>query len=200
MGQIHEASADSGAAYASYQSARGALGPPRSSLQGEELKIAFMKNKLGVYEHLVKLAAAAVPGRRRLKRPSFISKRRNHKASGTSSLDAHTLPAKERLEGTWNGRIRVLREELNWYYHRIEAEQLSETPVPPKRIEELQSEARTRENHLVRVVRELPSLEPNITVLRGSTAVTLKKRARRSIVTRPCSNIFVSTTACWRQW
>lgn len=88
---------------------------------------------------------------------------------------ARPLPAKEPLESAWNGRIRLLREELNWYYHRIEAEELSQTPVLPKRIEELQSEARARENHLVRVLRELPSLEPNITVLRGSTAVTLEE-------------------------
>ena len=53
MGQIQQARGDSRAAYDSWQNARAELETLRSSLRGEELKIAFMKNRLEVYENLV---------------------------------------------------------------------------------------------------------------------------------------------------
>ena len=52
-------------------------------------------------------------------------------------------------------RIREMREELNWYYRRIEKEQLSAEAHSPERIERLQKEALARENDLVRVLREV---------------------------------------------
>ena len=55
MGQIQQASGDPSGAYDSFQRAREALETLRSSLHGEELKIAFMKNRLEVYECLVEL-------------------------------------------------------------------------------------------------------------------------------------------------
>src|SRR5882672_6204992 len=55
MGNIHSAGGKVDPAYVSYQSARQALETLRSSLRGEELKIAFIKNRLEVYEHLVDL-------------------------------------------------------------------------------------------------------------------------------------------------
>ena len=55
MGQIQQASGDLPGAYDSCQKARESLETLRSSLHGEELKIAFMKNRLEVYENLVEL-------------------------------------------------------------------------------------------------------------------------------------------------
>ncbi len=54
-------------AYASYQNAREALEKLRGNLRGEELKIAFIKNRLEVYENLVELclASSGLPGNRR---------------------------------------------------------------------------------------------------------------------------------------
>ena len=55
MGQIQQASGDFAGAYDSCQKARASLETLRGSLRGEELKIAFMKNRLEVYESLVEL-------------------------------------------------------------------------------------------------------------------------------------------------
>src|SRR5206468_5633651 len=51
-------------------------------------------------------------------------------------------------------RLRDLRQELNWYYGRIEAEQLSRETIRPEKIQRLQAEVRSRENELQRVLRE----------------------------------------------
>ncbi len=55
MGQVQQASGNPSEAYGSHQRAREALETLRSSLRGEELKIAFSKNRLEVYECLVEL-------------------------------------------------------------------------------------------------------------------------------------------------
>jgi len=52
-----------------------------------------------------------------------------------------------------------LRQELNWYYHRIELEQLSPEGMSRQCIDELQRKARERENELLRTLRELPANE-----------------------------------------
>ena len=56
-------------------------------------------------------------------------------------------------------RIRDLREDLNWYYHRIELEQLEAAGSAGARIAQLQAQAHDRENELMRTLRELPASE-----------------------------------------
>jgi CHAT domain-containing protein len=56
-------------------------------------------------------------------------------------------------------RVGDLREELNWYYHRIEAEQMAPEERTRQRLEKLQDEVEAREGELLRVLRELPASE-----------------------------------------
>jgi CHAT domain-containing protein len=56
-------------------------------------------------------------------------------------------------------RIREMREELNWYYRRIEIEQLRAEEPSPERIAKLQKAALTHENELLHVLREMPQSE-----------------------------------------
>ena len=53
LGRISAAQGDTGSAYRCFQQARRDVETLRSSLQGEELKIAFMKNRSDVYAGLV---------------------------------------------------------------------------------------------------------------------------------------------------
>src|SRR5882724_8362804 len=55
LGQIAAARGNRSAAYAAYQEARKALESLRTRLQSEELKIAFVKNRMQVYEAVVEL-------------------------------------------------------------------------------------------------------------------------------------------------
>src|SRR6202044_4211467 len=55
--------------------------------------------------------------------------------------------------------IREMREELNWYYRRIEIEQLRAEEPSPERIEKLQKQALAHENELLHVLREMPQSE-----------------------------------------
>lgn len=160
MGQIQQASADFSGAYDSCQKARESLEALRSSLHGEELKIAFMKNRLEVYESLVELCLM------RAERPDGTAESFGYiemaKSRSLAELLMRSGPAIRPADAGQSDlvrRIREMREELNWYYRRIEIEQLRAEEPSSERIEKLQKEALAHENELLHVLRELPQSE-----------------------------------------
>ena len=52
-------------------------------------------------------------------------------------------------------QIRTLREELNWYYHRVELEQLSRDERSAERLDHLQAQLRSREHAFIRILRDM---------------------------------------------
>src|SRR5258708_31912707 len=72
-------------------------------------------------------------------------------------------------------QIRNLREELNWYYHRIELEQLRSEESSPKRLQQLHEKAVSHENELLRSVRELPASEREYPTLEAPTDFSLAR-------------------------
>ena len=160
MGQIQQAAGDLGEAYESCQKARGSLETLRRSLRGEELKISFMKNRLEVYESLVELCLMRDEGPRGAEESfSYIEMA---KSRSLAEILMRTGPAMRPAEAGRSDlvrRIREMREELNWYYRRIEIEQLRAEEPSPERIEKLQKEALAHENELLHVLRDLPESE-----------------------------------------
>lgn len=150
MGRIAEAVGDPVQAILCYQSACAAVEALRDFLRDEEIKIAFMRDKLEVYESLVRLC---------LDRQGPDSAREAfgymEQAKSRSLRDLILTPA----AAGQTGAAGELRRELNWYYRRIELEQMSPEGASAGRLEELQTEARERERQLVRLRRDEPSLE-----------------------------------------
>jgi len=160
MGQILQGLGDSAAAYSAYQHARTELETLRSSVRGEELKISFMKNRLEVYECLVELCLNE-SGRAGGAEEAFqfIELAKSRSLAEILLHPGATFAATDEGQSGLVRRIREMREELNWYYRRIEKEQLSAEAPSTDRIERLRYEAAARENDLVRVLRELRSSE-----------------------------------------
>src|SRR5260370_17846108 len=71
-------------------------------------------------------------------------------------LAARAMPVSDRGQRELVRRIREMREELNWYYRRIELEKFGDEEPSPARIEKLQQEALAHENELLHVLREVP--------------------------------------------
>ena len=158
MGQIRHASGDIGSAYDFYQKAREQLEALRSSLRGEELKIAFMQNRLEVYENLVEICLSD-PDRKNSAVESFGYVELAKSRSLAELLKQHGPPVVSADEGQSDlvRRIRDMREELHWYYRRIEIEQLRAEEPSPARIAKLQKQALAHENELVRALRDIRS-------------------------------------------
>jgi CHAT domain-containing protein len=159
-GQIEQAALEPRAAYAAYRSARKSLETLRSSLRGEELKIAFMKNKLEVYEALVDLALERHGGGDGVAEAFSYVEHAKSRSLQDLLLRANT-PVSPVAAGKSElvRRVGDLREELNWYYHRIESEQMAAEARAEERVEALQEQVLARESELLRVIRELPASE-----------------------------------------
>ncbi|HEY2931182.1 MAG TPA: CHAT domain-containing tetratricopeptide repeat protein [Acidobacteriota bacterium] len=173
-GRIQETAGSAAEAYSCYQEARRALEMIRSVLRGEELKIAFMKNRLEVYERLVQLC---------LTRPSdpasseeafgYIEEAKSRALRDLIFERAHPVQAGDFGQSHLVRQVRELREELNWYYHRIELEQLQREDRSPQRIERLQAQLKERESEFVRVLRDMPRSEAAAAGLYNAPAETL---------------------------
>lgn len=149
-----------------YQAARVELESMRTQIHSEELKISFGKNRLQVYEALVDLSLAD-PTKKDSKSEAFlcIEAAKSRSMSEMIFRSGQSLPLGESGQSELVRRIRDLREDLNWYYHRIEQEQLKTADNTGKQIAHLQQQVLARENELLRTLRELPAQERENTAL-----------------------------------
>jgi CHAT domain-containing protein len=162
-GQIQQASGDLPNAYDSCQKARGFLETLRGSLRGEELKIAFMKNRLEVYESLVELCLIAERPNAAEESFGYIQLAKSRSLAELLKRSGPAIRPPDAGQSELVRHIREMREELNWYYRRIEIEQLRAEVPSPDRIEKLQKQALAHENELLHVLREMPQSEENPT-------------------------------------
>ena len=140
---------DSAGAYASYQIARDALETLRSRLNGEELKIAFVKNKGEVYERLVQLCLEGQEGTGGFEQAfTLVEQAKSRTLFDLMFQPVHALAREEGSESQLAHSIRELREELNWYYHLVELEQLRPGDQSEERLSAFQREiGSAREGH-----------------------------------------------------
>jgi len=147
---------DRAGAYASYQAAREALETLRSRLNGEELKIAFVKNKGEVYERLVDLCLSGEAAAGGMEEAfSHIEQAKSRTLFDLMFQPVHALAREEGSESQLAHSIRELREELNWYYHLVELEQLRPGDQTSQRLAAFQREIGSREKDMARALREL---------------------------------------------
>ena len=175
QGQIFEASQRSEAAYESYQIARDALEALRSSLAKEELKIGFMRSRTDVYSRMTKLCLERTDG-----------------ACSAEEAFSHVEAAKSRTlrdllvggpspvginpsDTKTDSRAHELRAELNWYYNRLEREQLSKDGLSPDQRTRLSDEARQRERQLVNLLLQAPASAHVGAALRNSSAASIRE-------------------------
>ena len=162
MGQIEETVRNLPEAQHQYGIAREVLEDLRGALHGEELKISFMKNRLEVYENLVDLCLAGPEPAAMREAWTYIEMAKSRSLLELMGRRVHAVAANgggSAGKAVLARRISELREQLNWYYHRIEVEQLGQVPASDDRLLELRDLAGKREREFIRLLRELPPAE-----------------------------------------
>ena len=176
QGEIARARGERQLAHSAYMEARKALETLRSRLQGEELKISFVKNRMQVYEALVSLyLSGGDAGTSTEEAFACIEAAKSRNMIEMIFQSGQSLPLGETGQSDLVRRIRDLREELNWYYHRIELEQLRPEAKSREKLENLQEIAQSREKELLRTLRELPAHERENATLEAPADFSLKK-------------------------
>jgi len=159
MGGVERATGNEDAAYESYCRARLAVERLRSSLRGEELKIAFFENKLEVYENLVDICLRQ---RKSYEEAfSYIERAKSRSLMDLLNQPVHVPAALDPAQSDLVRSIRNLREELNWYYNLIEREQLRPEENSQERVLHLQQQAQSRETDLMQAIKEASVAEAN---------------------------------------
>ena len=161
-------------AYTAYLKARKVLEGLRTQLPSEELKISFVKNRMLAYEGIVDLYLDAE--NREVSVEEVFSCMEAAKSRSMIEMmlqSGQSLGARHRGQSELVRKTRDLREELNWYYHRIELEQLRPERVDEERILRLQERARLCETELLRTLRELPSHEREAATLEARSDFTV---------------------------
>ena len=173
-GQLAQGRGDRSAALAAYGEAREALESLRSRLHSEELKISFVKNRLQVYEALVDLHLNDETGEASATQAfACIEAAKSRSMTEMIFQSGQSLPMGDTGQSELVRRIRDLREDLNWYYHRIELEQLRPEESSSKRLQQLQEKAVSHENELLRTLRELPAREREYATLEAPADFSL---------------------------
>ncbi|MBV9145254.1 MAG: CHAT domain-containing protein [Acidobacteria bacterium] len=154
MGQVHSSSGNKKEAYECFRSSREALEMLRSNLRGQELKLAFLKNRLEVYELLVDACLRGQYSPNSLEEAfGYIEE-----AKSRTLMDQMLQPvfgaSDESGQSDLVRRMRNLRDELNWYYSLIELEQLRPEQRSLEHIKRLEEQVRARETDLIRVLQE----------------------------------------------
>jgi CHAT domain-containing protein/predicted negative regulator of RcsB-dependent stress response len=159
MGELLLASGNTASARQSFIAAQQQLEGLRGSLQNQELKIAFMSNRLAVYEHLIRICLSHPQKGSAFEEAFAYVERSKSRALMESMFTTAPAMQSDPAHSPLVQHIRELREELNWYYHRVEQEQLGNQKVSPGAVAKLQEEIKERENTFIRVLRELPADE-----------------------------------------
>src|SRR5262249_6366405 len=163
-------------AYSAFHHSRRALESLRSSLRGEELKIAFLKNRGAVYEYLVELCL--MPGQQWGGKEEAFGYIEQAKSRSLLELISRSVPMLTDDDVTRSELVRSIRnvrEELNSYYHLIEREQLRPEQRSPERIARLQNRARERETDLIRALQEASAADADQAGVHSPTHLALEK-------------------------
>jgi CHAT domain-containing protein len=176
QGQLAQARNDRPAALRAFLEAKESLETMRSRLHGEELKISFLKNRMQVYEALLDLFISGDGSDATTEEAlAWMEAAKSRSMIEMIFQSGQSLPLGEAGQSDLVRRIRDLREELNWYYHRIELEQLRPEEKSGQRLDTLQKKAQSHEKELLRTLRELPARERENTTLEAPSDLSVEQ-------------------------
>jgi CHAT domain-containing protein len=180
LGQAEEGSGNTELARQAYEQAFRKLEDLRSHLGKEELKIAFLKNKLAVYEGLV-VTSLAVSFGMRAQREAFgyIEQAKSRSLADLIAFRATSIaPREPESLSPAMGEFRDLRQKLNWTYHQIELEELNPEGSSPDRIQQLRQSSRKYEDALVKAFSQLQLVDREFASLQSAKTISVEELQR----------------------
>jgi tetratricopeptide (TPR) repeat protein len=177
LGQAEEASGNIELARQAYEQAFKKLEGLRSHLGKEELKIAFLKNKLAVYEGLVVTSLAVSFGVRAQREAfSYIEQAKSRSLADLIAFRSASISSREPQElSPAMGEFRDLRQKLNWTYHQIEIEELNPEGSSSERIHQLRQLSRRYEDALVKAFSQVQSVDREFASLQSAKTVSVEE-------------------------
>jgi CHAT domain-containing protein len=175
IGQVDEARGDRLGALAAYERAHSSLERLRSHLQGEELKVAFLKDKLAVYEGLVSLLLDGEDRDEQAVRRAFdfIERSKSRSLADMIAFRVHALTGRTEAVSDITTRLRRLSEKASWASKQARRAELQTESDTPQRLQQLNRKSRELEGEFSRTVDELNSEDRELASLLHAGIVPL---------------------------
>jgi hypothetical protein len=133
-----------------------------------------MSNRFDVYESLVNLCVTRAGPKDLEEAWTYMEQAKSRSLlESISRWESPAVRPPPEGESELARRVRDLREQLNWYYHRIEIEELAQAPALDKRLLELRELAAQHEKQLLHLLRELPPADAEAAGLEAPSPVSL---------------------------
>jgi len=175
LGQIEEALGNPEAALRRYAAADARLENLRSHLEQDELKIGFLKDKLAVYESLVWMSLNGIGGPPSPEKAlGYIEQAKSRSLADLMAFRAQVLPARAPARSGLVEEVRDLRQELNWYYRKIDRAETRRELHSPEQVESLRQKSREREVQLLRTLRDLEAKDEEFASLQTGGTIGLE--------------------------
>ena len=150
LGVIEEALGSPVDAWQAYLKAHHHLENLRSHLKAEEMKIAFLKDKLEVYEALVRMCLGRDHSPATLETAfGYIEQAKSRSLADLIAFRAQGLPASRKTERALVDQVNTLRGELNWYSRTIQLQEGRAANLMAPQLVKLRRAARDCEQRLV---------------------------------------------------
>jgi CHAT domain-containing protein len=168
-GLINEAQGDRESAYSGFQMARADLEHLRSHLKADDLKVAFLEDKLEVYESLVATCLALGPESGQHQAAfGYIEEAKSRSLADLIAFRAATLTP--RVPGQVSEDVHRLRHDLHWHYREMELEEVRREKRSPRRMESLRLRTDALEKQLSRSLQELRRTDEEFATLQSGAA------------------------------
>jgi CHAT domain-containing protein len=168
LGLLREAQGEPAQAFAAFQQAAGSLEQLRNHLQSESLRVAFLEDKVDVYERLVTTCLTSGPAEGALETAfGYIEKAKSRSLADVIALRGTNLAP--RAAGPASDEVRRLRQELIWYSRQVEQEELKPERPSAARVESLRRRAGAIEKQLATALNAIARSDEEFSVLQSGT-------------------------------
>jgi CHAT domain-containing protein/predicted negative regulator of RcsB-dependent stress response len=175
FGQIQETLGDTELARQAYRQAHERLENLRSHLKTEEMKIAFLKDKLAIYEALVRMLLAQQPSAADLESAFiYIEQAKSRSLADLIAFRGTSLLNPREAHQEVMQQVSELREELNWYTRAIQLLESGAATLKSQHIDKLRRAARQCEASLIEAVAGLRVEDKEFANLEGARSIDLE--------------------------
>ncbi|MBZ5523292.1 MAG: CHAT domain-containing protein [Acidobacteriia bacterium] len=170
LGRVEEASRNLELARQAYEQSYRKLEDLRSHLGRDELKIAFLKDKLAVYEGLVVTSLALDGGITGSARAfEYVEQAKSRSLADLIAFRSSSLESRAAGHPAAMEQLHELRQKLNWVNHQIELEELNPGARSRKRIENLREQGREFEDALMKAFSQVQSEDRELVGMQNAT-------------------------------
>lgn len=175
LGQVREALGDAPAALEAYRNSHAGLERLRSSLRGEELKIAFLKDKQAIFESLVWMLRGVPEAAF-----AYMEQAKSRSLADLIAFRAGDLPASA-ASGALVAEARRLREEIASARRRIESHETRPGEHSPTYIQALRRRTREVEGRLEKTLQELRAADRDFSALQNAGGIAEPAEIRSAL-------------------